>query len=89
MARLPSAEPISAFCEVGKIRMGGLFRELEDELCSFTTYGFQGDNSPNRADAMVWGMSDLFPELAKPEAKKEPEQVIYRRNTGTSWMRNL
>lgn len=84
------AEPISALFEQGKIRMAGVFRELEDELCAFTTHGYTGENSPNRADAMIWGMSDLFPELAKPEVKEQPKpQIIHRRQSGTGWMRNI
>lgn len=83
------AEPISALVETGKVRMAGIFRELEDELCAFTTHGYMGENSPNRADAMVWAFSDLFPELAKPgktQDEKKP-QLIARRSGGTGWMR--
>jgi phage terminase large subunit-like protein len=68
------AEPISSLCDIGKIRMAGYFRDLEDELCGFTTQGYMGEQSPNRADAMVWGMSDLFPELTKTDDK--PQQII-------------
>ena len=84
------AEPVSALVEAGKIRMAGVFRELEDELTAFTTNGYMGDRSPNRADAMIWGMSDLFPELMryKPVAE-DPAPVapiIHRRNPD-AWMR--
>ena len=85
------AEPISALFETGKIRMAGVFRELEDELCGFTTHGYMGENSPNRADAMVWGMSDLFPELIRYDetliTKPQP-RVVHRRVGGsnTAWM---
>lgn len=86
------SEPISALCETGKVRMAGEFRALEDELCSFTTYGFTGDRSPNRADAMIWGMAELFPELTKHEPEKaEPvQQVTHIRRSGqnTNWMRH-
>lgn len=85
------AEPISALIENGKIRMAGIFRELEDELCAFTTHGYMGENSPNRADAMVWAFSDLFPELAKPEQPKPDNkpQIIHRRiGKSNGWMRN-
>ena len=78
------AEPISALLEAGKIRMAGIFVDLEDELCAFTTYGYTGDRSPNRADAMIWGMTDLFPELTRPPEVKAPPQVIHRNKT--SWM---
>lgn len=83
------AEPISALVESGKIRMAGVFRELEDELCGFTTHGFTGDSSPNRADAMVWAFSDLFPELTKHEDEiKIPAKPAFRGRGGpTSWMR--
>lgn len=82
------AEPISALIESGKIRMAGIFRELEDELCAFTTHGYMGENSPNRADAMVWAFSDLFPELTKPETAPAPPPAVHIRHRGAnSWMR--
>ena len=86
------AEPVSALCESGKVRMAGIFRDLEDELCGFTTHGYTGDHSPNRADAFVWAMSDLFPELLKHDDKPRevPQQIVHgRRGSETAWMRNL
>ena len=64
------AEPISSLCEQGKIRLVGNFPELEDELSGFTTNGYVGENSPNRADAFVWAFSELFPGLVNSKAKK-------------------
>jgi phage terminase large subunit-like protein len=61
------AEPIAALMETGKVRIYGYARELEEELCGFTTHGYTGERSPNRADAFVWGMSELFPALAKAD----------------------
>lgn len=81
------AEPISALMETGKVRMAGNFRDLEEELYGFTTNGFMGEHSPNRADAMMWGISDLFPELCKPV--EESKQVVLsgiRRSGPTAWM---
>ena len=63
------AEPVSALTEQGKIRFAGKFPMLEEELCSFTTHGYMGSDSPNRADAFVWAMSELFPGIVKEEAK--------------------
>ena len=86
------AEPVSSLCENGKVRMAGIFRDLEDELCGFTTHGYTGDHSPNRADAFVWAMSDLFPELLKHDDKPKeiPQQIVHgRRGSETAWMRNL
>ncbi len=65
------AEPVAAMMETGKIRFAGIFRGLEDELCAMTTHGYTGENSPNRADAFVWGMSELFPDLLKPKVEKQ------------------
>lgn len=82
------AEPISALVESGKVRMAGIFRELEDELCGFTTHGYMGEKSPNRADAMVWAFSDLFPELIKPDEPPKLVRPVYQRPQGPqSWMR--
>lgn len=81
------AEPIAALFETGKCRLVGFHPNLEDELSGFTTYGYTGDHSPNRADAMIWAMSDLFPELMKPaEEKKEVPQQIIHRPSRNAWM---
>ena len=63
------AEPISALTEKGKIKFVGNFPDLEDELGAFTTTGYIGERSPNRADWFVWGMTELFPGMAKREKK--------------------
>lgn len=82
------AEPISTLMESGKIRMAGFFRELEDELTGFTTYGYMGDHSPNRADAMIWAFTDIFPELTKPEdIKPAPAAQFIHRPSPNGWMR--
>lgn len=65
------AEPISALHEVGKIKLVGDFPDLEDELCGFTTTGYIGDKSPNRADWFVWAMTELFPSIIKPRGNKK------------------
>ena len=38
----------------------GEFPILEDELSNFTTSGYIGEGSPNHADALVWGFTELF-----------------------------
>lgn len=77
------AEPISALAETGRIRHAGNFPQLEDELCSFTTAGYVGNRSPNRADAYVWAFTELFPGLTKPEKKVRVRRL--ERRTG-GWM---
>jgi phage terminase large subunit-like protein len=66
------AEPFSSLYEQGKIRHVGYFRELEDELAAFSTVGYMGGKSPNRADAWIWVLAELFPGMVK--SKKEPKK---------------
>ena len=37
----------------------GTFEDLENEVCSFTLDGYDGDGSPDPADALVWACKDL------------------------------
>jgi len=81
------AEPISSLTEQGKIRFAGDFTELEDELYSFTTMGYIGEKSPNRADAFIWAMSELFPGMVRKEKqKKERRPVLNHYTGGGAWM---
>jgi len=57
------AEPMAALYEQGKVCHVGNFRQLEDELTAFSTMGFMGNKSPNRADALIWLLAELFPGL--------------------------
>ncbi|MGA9583636.1 MAG: terminase family protein [Allosphingosinicella sp.] len=59
------AEPVALRFETGRAKLAGHFAELEDQLCALTWAGYQGAGSPDRADAMVWAMTELF-EKARP-----------------------
>lgn len=81
------AEPFSALYENGKVRHVGDFHELEDELVAFSTSGYLGDKSPNRADAWIWVLSELFPGMIKaPKEPKETKANVHRVHGGLSWM---
>ncbi len=82
------AEPVSALYEQGKVRHVGLFPELEEELCGFSTFGYTGTGSPNRADAAVWALTELFPGMTKPQddAKTEDETDYSAMYGGSGWM---
>jgi phage terminase large subunit-like protein len=56
------AEPVALLYEAGKVRHLGAFPELEDELCGLQAGGgYEGPGrSPDRADALVWAMSELM-----------------------------
>lgn len=64
--KVQRAEPFSALYEEGKVRHVGIFPRLEDELCAFSTGGYTGPRSPNRADAHVWALAELFPAMTRP-----------------------
>ena len=54
------AEPVAALFEQHRVKMVGAFAELEDELCAMTSSGYAGEGSPDRADAMVWAITELM-----------------------------
>ncbi|MFN3726156.1 MAG: DNA-packaging protein [Allosphingosinicella sp.] len=54
------AEPVAMLFESGRARFAGSFPELEDELCAMTRGGGYAEGSPDRADAMVWAMTELM-----------------------------
>ena len=66
------AEPISSLYHNGKISHYGNYKELEDELLGFSTHGYIGEKSPNRADALIWGLTYLFPGIT---SEKEDDEV--------------
>lgn len=85
------AEPISALFEQGKVVLAGYFNALEDQLLGFTPAGYVGSKSPDRADAMIHGLTHLFPGITRREQaihRQIPEVVVAyaeaKRHTGGS-----
>lgn len=74
--KVQRAEPFSALYEQGKVRHVGQFPELEEELTSFTTYGYVGGDSPNRADALIWVLASLFQGIVNPQRKDKQYDAI-------------
>jgi len=60
--KVPRAEPVAAAFERGEAKFAGAFPALEDELAGMVMGGaYQGPGtSPDRADAMVWAMTELM-----------------------------
>ncbi len=73
------AEPFSGLYENGQVHHVGRFVELEDQLCSFTTHGYMGDRSPDRADACIWMLAELFPVMVmgRPDENMQTEADSY------------
>lgn len=61
--KIVRAEPISLLYEQGRVHHIGAhdrYAKLEDQLCKFTSNGYIGRGSPDRADALVWALSELI-----------------------------
>ncbi len=61
------AEPVSALYagKTPRVHHCGRFAVLEDQMCSMSTTGYRGEGSPDHADALVWGLSELMLEQMK------------------------
>lgn len=54
------AEPVAALYEQGRVKHVGHFPLLEDELCLLGVDIGKKGKSPDRADALVWAVSNLL-----------------------------
>lgn len=54
------AEPVSLRYEKKQIHHVGRFPKLEEQLCGFSSAGYIGSGSPDRADAAIWALTHLF-----------------------------
>jgi predicted phage terminase large subunit-like protein len=59
------AEPVAELYQMGKVIHAGEFMDLEDQMCAMTTAGYAGSKSPDRADALVWAITELFPGVIR------------------------
>ena len=60
------AAPAAALYEQGRVHHAGAFPELEDQMCNYDGEG----KSPDRMDALVWALADLFPRRRAAAEKK-------------------
>jgi phage terminase large subunit-like protein len=70
--------------------MAGYKQELETEMLAMTDHGWTGEGrSPNRVDAMVWMVHEMFPHLTRAEKKAEAKRerrVVQPTRGGGAWM---
>jgi phage terminase large subunit-like protein len=59
---------VAALFETGRAKLAGRFPEFEDQLAGLTYGGgYEGPGrSPDRADAMVWAMTELIRPRPEP-----------------------
>lgn len=63
--KVTRAEPIAALYEQGRISHVGTHAALEDQMVLFTPLGIAGETTGDRVDALVWGLSQLFPSIIR------------------------
>ncbi len=65
--KVARAEPVAALYEAGRVKHCGQFPQLEDQLCGLMAGGsYEGPGrSPDRADACVWGLTELMLKPAR------------------------
>lgn len=99
--KLVRAEPVSALYEQNRVHHVGRFDELEDQMCMFAADYDRANGSPDRMDALVWGLSFLFDKMTGRRRAKSAqddngyklEDVTHKQRTNpyrgesdTSWM---
>lgn len=67
------AEPIAALYEQCRVHHYGDLAQLEDQMVTFTPDGMDG--SPDRVDALVWGLTEL-------QGNIKPDRAALRRGIG-------
>lgn len=75
------AEPISSLYEQNRIHHVGRFDHLEDQMCTFSVDNIRanGMGSPDRVDALVWGLTELFEKLTgRRKSEKASQEIIMK-----------
>jgi len=52
----------------------GVWSQLESQMCQFTASGYEGDGSPDRVDALVHGLTELFPAITSRSSTARAQQ---------------
>ncbi len=69
--KVTRAEPVRLLYDRGLVRHAGVFARMEDEMCGMIAGGgYAGPGrSPDRADALVWAVSELMLSKPRPEPR--------------------
>jgi phage terminase large subunit-like protein len=92
------AEPISALYEQGRIHHCGRFDTLEDQMCLFSVDFVRSaaNGSPDRVDALVWGLTKIFDKITgrrlvdenknKDQELRDGQIIDWAKDSPTGWM---
>lgn len=74
------AEPISALYEQNRVHHVGRFDELEDQMCTFSVDNLRTSayGSPDRVDALVWGLTELFERITARRRRKDTGEITLK-----------
>ncbi len=61
------AEPVASLYARGLVSHVAGLSQLEDELCAFGPDGKADGHSPDRVDALVWALTELFGQQVAPK----------------------
>ncbi len=83
--KIVRAEPISALYEQHRIHHVGRFDLLEDQMCAFSIDNIRNSStgSPDRVDALVWGLTEIFEKIAGRRRLKK--DTIETNTTRREW----
>ena len=88
--KVARAEPVAALYEQGRVHHLGAFAALEDQMCAFSA-DFDRERagySPDRVDALVWALTELFlhpmPGSGIFELLRQQAETVGRVNPGGS-----
>ncbi len=75
------AEPISALYSLGRVHHIGSYNKLEGQMCQITSDGYHGNGSPDRVDALVYALTNLFGPMTRrtlPAGAQRPDRTVSR-----------
>lgn len=87
--KVTRAEPIAALYEQGRVSHVGTHADLEDQMVLFTPNGIEGETTADRVDALVWAMTELFPQMVFRSPHEDDDddyrQADYTRSATTGY----
>jgi phage terminase large subunit-like protein len=72
------AEPVAVLYDAAdrRVRHLGRFPDLEDQMVNFSASGYAGERSPDRADALVWALTDIgLRTVRQSKADAQPDTL--------------
>jgi len=82
------AEPISSLYEQGRVHhVGAGFDVLEDQMCEFSIDNLRSSStgSPDRVDALVWGLTEVFDKIAGRRIKPKTDYGKVQGGETSNW----